>query len=153
MMRSQQGTILLVEDDANDVLLVQRAFRKLNVVHPIQVVNDGEQATAYLLGEGQFANRDQYPFPVLMLLDLKLPRKAGLEVLAWLRSQTTVIRRLPVVVLTSSKQAVDINRAYDLGANSYLVKPGEFEGLLQLVKNVDQYWFNLTEKPEIRTDL
>ena len=148
-MKSSAQTILLVEDDVNDVLLIQRAFRKTNLMNPIHVVEDGEQATAYLMGEGEYSNRDEYPIPSLILLDLKLPRMAGLEVLGWLRDQSNCLKRLPVVVLTSSRQSTDINRAYDLGANSYLVKPGEFDGLLQMVKTLDEYWFIHNEKPEV----
>ena len=84
-----------------------------------------------------------------MLLDLKLPRRSGLEVLAWVR-QESVVKRLPVVVLTSSRESVDVNRAYDLGVNSYLTKPVGFEALLEMVKNVNLYWLVLNEHPEMR---
>lgn len=148
-MNASQAHILLVEDEPNDVFLIQRAFRKANLLNPIQAVSDGEQAIAYLTGQKEFGDRQKYPMPVLILLDLKLPRKTGLEVLAWLREQPAPLKRVPVVVLTSSKQSTDINRAYDLGANSYLVKPVAFEGLLQMVKALDLYWLILNEKPEI----
>ena len=104
---------------------------------------------AYLNGDLQYGDRERYPLPVLLLMDLKMPRKSGLEVLEWLRQQTGGLRRLPVVVLTSSNQSLDINRAYDLGANSYLVKPAGFDSLLELVKNLDMYWLILNEKPEL----
>lgn len=139
--------ILLVEDDPNDVLLMQRALGKAKLVNPLHVVEDGEQALAYLKGEGPYADRALYPLPVLMLLDLKLPRKSGLEVLAWLRQQPG-LKRIPVVVLTSSKEPTDVNRAYDLGSNSYLVKPGGQEELLDLVKALNLYWMIFNEKPE-----
>ncbi len=141
-------TILLVEDDPNDVLLIQRAFRKAKLISPVQVVKDGEAAVAYLTGQGSFADRQRYPMPVLIVLDLKLPRKSGLEVLAWLQQQPG-LKRLPVVVLTTSKEAADINRAYDLGANSYLVKPVAFDALLEMVKTLGLYWLILNEKPNI----
>jgi CheY-like chemotaxis protein len=141
-------TILLVEDDSNDVLLIQRAFRKANLANPIQVMGDGDEAVAYLTGLTSCADQSAYRLPVLMLLDLKLPRKSGMEVLTWLRQQPE-LRRLPVVVLTSSKETSDINRAYDLGANSYLVKPVAFEALLDLVKTLNCYWVTLNERPEI----
>ena len=141
-------TILLVEDDANDVLLIQRAFRNAKLRNPVQVVPHGEEAVAYLAGHGPYADRERYPVPALILLDLKLPRMSGLEVLAWLRQQRG-LRRLPVVMLTSSRERVDINRAYDLGANSYLVKPVAFDALLDMVKTVDRYWMDLNEKPEV----
>jgi CheY-like chemotaxis protein len=141
-------TILYVEDDPNDVLLLQRAFRKADVSCVLQVMADGEQALSYLLGQGQYSDRNQFPFPALVLLDLKLPRKAGLEVLAWLRQQPS-LKRLPVAILTSSRQPVDIALAYDIGVNSYLVKPAEFDDLLAMVKALDVYWLRLNEKPEV----
>jgi DNA-binding response OmpR family regulator len=113
------------------------------------VVEDGEMAVAYLSGQGQYADRNRYPLPALMLLDLKLPRKSGLEVLTWLREQPG-LKRLPVVVLTSSKESVDAGHAYDLGANSYLVKPVGFDTLLEMVKALGMYWFILNEKPDIQ---
>ena len=141
-------TILLVEDNPNDVILIERAFRKANIANPLQRVTDGEQAVAYLAGERPYAERARCPLPVLMLLDLKLPRKSGLEVLEWLRDQPS-LKRLPVIVLTSSKEAVDINRAYELGANSYLVKPMAFDDLLNMIKALNLYWLILNEKPEV----
>jgi len=147
-MTDKLYTILLVEDDPNDVLLIQRAFRKSNVANPIQVVGDGEEAIAYLSGRGPYADRERYPLPVLLLLDLKLPRKSGFEVLEWLRQQPG-LKRLPVAVLTSSAETPDINRAYDLGANSYLVKPVRFEGLLRMVQTLNLYWLIINEKPDL----
>ena len=147
-MNLNQSVILLAEDDPNDVLLIQRAFQKTNIANPLHVVRDGEEAVAYLSGERHYADRDSHPLPVLMLMDLKMPRKSGLEVLEWLRQQPG-LKRLPVVVLTSSNQSPDVNRAYDLGANSYLVKPAGFDSLLDLVKSLDVYWLILNEKPEL----
>jgi CheY-like chemotaxis protein len=147
-MSLREGVILLAEDDPNDVLLIQRAFQRTHLANPVQVVRDGEEALAYLSGQGAFADRERHPLPVLMLMDLKMPRKTGLEVLAWLRQQPG-LKRLPVIVLTSSNQSPDINRAYELGANSYLVKPAGFDSLLELVKNLDMYWLILNEKPEL----
>jgi len=145
---SREYAVLLAEDDANDVLLIQRAFQKTNIANPLRVVRDGEEALAYLSGQEPYADRDRHPLPVLLLLDLKLPRKSGFEVLQWLRQQSS-LKRLPVVVLTSSNQNPDINKAFDLGANSYLVKPGGLDSLLELVKNLDMYWLILNEKPEL----
>ena len=147
-MSSREYAVLLAEDDANDVLLIQRAFQKTNIANPLRVVRDGEEALAYLSGQEPYADRDRHPLPVLLLLDLKLPRKSGFEVLQWLRQQSR-LKRLPVVVLTSSNQNPDINKAFDLGANSYLVKPGGLDSLLELVKNLDMYWLILNEKPEL----
>jgi CheY-like chemotaxis protein len=140
--------ILLVEDSPDDALLIQRAFRKANLANPVQLVRDGEEAVAYLKGIPPFDDRSRFPLPVFMLLDLKLPRRSGLEVLAWVRQESPV-KRLPVVVLTSSRESVDVNRAYDLGVNSYLTKPVGFEALLEMVKNVNLYWLVLNEHPEI----
>ena len=146
-MSNGNRTILLVEDDFNDVILIQRAFRKANLAYPLQVVGNGQAALDYLVGVNDYANREHYPLPVLMLLDLKLPRKSGLEVLAWLRQQT-VLKRLPVVVLTSSRENTDLKQAYDLGANSYLVKPVGFEALLEMVKILNLYWLILNQPPD-----
>lgn len=147
-MKRPLKPILLVEDDANDVFLLRRAFHQANILHPITLVTDGEQATSYLGGQNGFADRIRYPLPALMILDLKLPRKAGVEVLNWLRSQEAPLCRLPVIVLTSSRLSSDVNQAYDAGANSYLVKPGEFSRLLELVKDLDHYWFEFSQPPE-----
>ncbi|MBI3546053.1 MAG: response regulator [Gammaproteobacteria bacterium] len=147
-MHDVRRSVLLVEDDPNDVLLVQRAFRKAGVVASMSVVNDGQAALDYLNGRGVYADRGVYPLPALMLLDLKLPRKSGHEVLEWMRAQPA-LKRVPVVMLTSSKESADINRAYDLGANSYLVKPVAFNDLLSLVKTLDLYWLMLNESPAL----
>jgi len=147
-MSVRDDVILLAEDDPNDVLLIRRAFERNHVANPVQVVRDGEEALAYLSGQAPFADRQRHPLPVLMLMDLKMPRKSGLEVLEWVRQQPG-LKRLPIIVLTSSNQSPDINRAYELGANSYLVKPAGFDSLLDLVKNLDMYWLILNEKPEL----
>jgi CheY-like chemotaxis protein len=140
--------ILLVEDDENDVMLLQRAFRRAAIVNPLQVVRHGDDAVAYLEGTGEFADRRLHPLPVLMLLDLKLPRRTGLEVLQWVKERTGV-KKIPIIVLTSSKNDEDVNRAYELGANSYVVKPVSFETLLELVKSLELYWLVLNERPNV----
>jgi CheY-like chemotaxis protein len=147
-MKAARYPILLVEDDPNDVALIQRAFDNARVANPLCVVGDGEQALGYLRGAGRFADRKAHPLPIMLLLDLKLPRTSGLEVLAWVRSQPD-LKRLPVVVLTSSRQSTDINQAYDLGVNSYLVKPVDFASLVEMVRAVDLYWLLLNEKPSV----
>jgi CheY-like chemotaxis protein len=144
-------TILHVEDDPNDVLLIGRAFRKAVVVAHIQVVNDGDQAVEYLNGDNAYAQREQFPLPALVLLDLKLPRKSGIEVLQWIRSKSN-LRRIPVVMLTSSRQPVDINRAYDLGVNGYLVKPVSFDTLVEMLRTLDSFWLRLNEPPAAARD-
>lgn len=140
--------MLLVEDEPNDVLLIQRAFRKAGVHAPMRVVNDGQAAMDYLAGHGVYADRVAYPLPALVLLDLKLPRKSGHEVLEWLRAQPA-LKRTPVVLLTSSKESMDIDRAYELGANSYLVKPVAFAELLNMARTLDLYWLQLNESPTL----
>lgn len=147
-MNVEYDTILLVEDNPRDVLLIQRAFRKANVAIPLQVVEDGEVAIRYLSGEEPYTDRDRYPLPLLILLDLKLPRKSGAEVLAWLRQQPA-LKRLPVVVLTSSKEYADINHIYDLGGNAYMVKPVAFDNLVEIVKALNLHWIILNEKPQV----
>jgi len=137
-----------VEDNPDDVILIQRAFRKAAIQAPVCVVTDGEQALAYLGGEDKYADRARYPMPACVLLDWKLPRKNGLEVLSWIRSRPE-IRRLPVVVLTSSRENPDIEAAYDAGANSYLLKPVEFETLRELVASLGLYWLVLNVPPEL----
>jgi CheY-like chemotaxis protein len=150
-MTASDLTILLVEDNSTDVMLIQRAFEKAKLANPVHVVSDGDAAVDYLAGSGKYADRAQFPLPILLLLDLKLPRRSGLEVLQWLRGQET-LKRIPVVMLTSSQQERDVNAAYDQGVNSYLVKPVEFDGLLEMLKTVNLYWLMLNEKPRFDGD-
>jgi CheY-like chemotaxis protein len=143
-----QNVLLHVEDDPNDVLLLQRAFRKANAQIAIQAVSDGDKAVAYLSGADEYADREKYPLPTVALLDLKMPRKSGLEVLQWIRNEPK-LRRLVVVVFTSSKHDEDVNKAYDIGANSYLVKPVGFDMLVDVAKMIQQYWVNTNERPHL----
>jgi CheY-like chemotaxis protein len=147
-MNVSNQPILLVEDDENDIMLLQRAFRRAAIINPLQVVRHGDDAVAYLEGTGEFADRVLHPLPVLMLLDLKLPRRTGLEVLQWVKERAGV-KKIPIIVLTSSKNDDDVNRAYELGANSYVVKPVSFETLLELVKSLELYWLVLNERPNV----
>lgn len=140
-------TILLVEDDPNDILLTQRAFMQASLVNPLRIVRDGEEAINYLGGRDAYADRTRYPLPSLVLLDLKLPKKSGLEVLEFLRGQPS-LKRTPVIVLTSSQESSDLQRAYALGANSYLQKPVGFDGLVDMVKAIGIYWVILNQGPE-----
>jgi len=135
-------TILLVEDDPNDVDLLRRAFTKAGVVVCLQVVDDGQKAVDYLAGRGPFADRERHPLPELILLDVKLPRRSGIEVLAWARKQPRLVTT-PVIMLSSSRQAVNISRAYELGANSYLVKPVGFQKLQEVAKAISIYWLEM----------
>lgn len=150
MMDFNDYGILLVEDDSNDILFVQRAFRQANLNNPIRIVKDGDQAVCYLNGDNEYINRDVYPLPALILLDLKLPRRSGLEVLEWIRKQQH-LKRIPVVVLTSSRESLDVDRAYDLGVNSYLVKPVKFESLAKMIEIIDAYWLRLNQYPSLTT--
>jgi CheY-like chemotaxis protein len=127
---------------------MQRAFEKASLTNPVQFVRDGEEAIQYLRGTEKFANRSEYPLPVLVLLDLKLPRIDGFAVLAWIRQQEG-FRNLPIIVLTTSNQLRDVNRAYHLGANSFLVKEIDFQGTVDLVKILREYWLNKALKPEV----
>ena len=145
---SAHFTILHVEDDPNDILLVQRALKKTTAPAIILSVSDGDRALSYLSGSQDYANREKFPFPHLVLLDLKMPRKSGMEVLAWIRDQPA-LKRLLVVVFTSSKHDQDINRAYELGANSYLVKPVGFEELVTTMKEIHHYWGTLNQTASV----
>lgn len=133
--------ILQVEDDANDVFLLQRAFREVAITNPVRVVTDGQMAMDYLAGHGKYANRIEFPLPGLMLLDLKLPHQSGREVLQWVRGQVA-FRRIVVMVLTAGQYAGDIGLAYDLGANAFLLKPQDFSqyvGVARLLKDWLRY--------------
>lgn len=141
-------TILYVDDDENDALLLRHALRCAKLPFKVQVVNDPENASAYLSGQGIYCDRKLYPMPALVLLDLKMPRMNGLEVLEWIRNQP-FLKRLVVVVFTASNQAVEVNRAYEMGANSYLVKPVELESLVEIVKGMAAYWMNLNQSPTV----
>ena len=138
--------ILLAEDDPNDVLLLQRAFHKAGLRERLKIVRDGEQAIEYLAGRGEYCDREQHPLPFMLLLDLKMPGTDGFEVLQWLRSEPT-LKRLLVVVLTSSNLQADVDRAYDLGANSYLVKPVEFDQMVNLILRFEAYWTEINRTP------
>jgi len=142
------GTVLIAEDSSDDFVLFKRALERARFANPIQRVEDGEKAIAYLAGDGSYGDRTLFPMPVLFILDLKMPRRSGLEVLEWMQRHP-VYKKLPVIVLTSSSQHEDVNRAYSLGANSYLVKPGNFEDLIKLGKSMDDYWIGLNYPPEL----
>ncbi len=140
------GLILLIEDLEDDVTLIRNGLRKGRVQNPIHAVRDGEEAIAYLQGEGKFANRDEFPLPALILLDLKLPRFDGFEVLRWIRSQPG-LNGLRVIVLTSSEEIRDVNRAYELGANSFLIKPLDFNQFVATGELINKYWLRTDRAP------
>lgn len=139
-------SILLAEDNEDDVFLLQRAMAKAQLTNPVQVVPDGEQALAYLKGEGIYGDRTKYPFPALLLLDIKMPRMDGLEVLSAVR-RDPLLKRLVVIFLTSSNQQRDINAAFDLNANSYLVKPAGSDRMTSVFETVRAYWLALNQYP------
>jgi CheY-like chemotaxis protein len=139
-------TILQVEDDPNDVLFLQKAMKKAGVANPIQVASDGQEAIDYLKGAGQFADRGKFPFPCLVLLDLKLPYVMGLEVLRWIRKQPGTV--LPVIMLSASAEEADIAASYHLGANGFLSKPSEAGKLDDIVKAIKDFWLTHNTLPQ-----
>jgi CheY-like chemotaxis protein len=140
-------TILQVEDDPNDVYFFQHAMKRLNLPNPIQVVTDGREAVQYLKGAGKFADRQQFPMPDLVLLDLKLPHLMGLDVLQWIRKDARL--DLVVVLLTASAEEVDIATAYHLGANAFLVKPSEARKMVELVRAMADFWLTHNTVPQV----
>lgn len=147
----QDLPILLAEDSDDDIFLMERAFKKAQLTNPLNIVSDGEQALAYLKGEGAYADRDKYPFPALLLLDIKMPRMNGLEVLSAIR-QDPNLRRLVVIFLTASNLEKDVNLAFDLQANSYLVKPSDTDGMVNTLDKVKDYWLRINQYPHCPTE-
>ena len=145
-MLEKAAIILLVEDNRMDVELTLDAFRQAKLVNTIHVVSTGHQALDYLFGRAQYADRKAFPLPNLVLLDLKLPGMDGFEVLRQVKI-TPIIKRIPVIILTSSKEEGDRALCYDNGANSYLVKPVSFEGFLGVVRQIEGYWVSLNVAP------
>lgn len=143
---SKCAEILLVEDSRMDVELTLDAFHEVRLGNRIHVVRDGQEALDYLFGRGRYADRKSHPLPDLVLLDLKLPKVDGHDVLRQLK-QTPRLRRIPVVVLTSSEAEGDRALSYDVGANSYLVKPVSFDGFLDVVQKIGDYWLTLNVGP------
>jgi two-component system, response regulator len=143
---SQAKTILLVEDNRDDEELTLRAFRKSKVLNEVVVVRDGAEALDYLFATGSYAQRDPKAIPAVILLDLKLPKLGGLEVLRRLRAEERT-RRIPVVVLTSSNEEKDILSSYDLGANSFVRKPVDFAQFMDAAQQLGLYWLVMNEAP------
>ncbi|MEY5009044.1 MAG: hypothetical protein RLZZ253_183 [Verrucomicrobiota bacterium] len=140
----ERADILLVEDNPADIELARHAFSRCRVACRFDVVKDGEEALDFLFCRGVYAKRERVEPPRCVLLDLKLPKVDGLEVLRQLK-EAPLLRRVPVIVLSSSSQASDIARSYDLGANSYLVKPLEFGEFTQLASDISRYWLELNQ--------
>lgn len=137
--------ILLVEDNADDVVFMKRAISNSGIREQMGVASDGETAIGWLGGSGKYGDRNRYPLPSLVFLDLKMPGKSGLDVLKWIRSQDG-LNTLLVLILTTSREDRDVDQAYRLGANSFLVKPGDLTGLNDLMDRVKRYWL---ENPQL----
>jgi CheY-like chemotaxis protein len=145
-MTNRNQTVLLIDDDANDRFLIRRSFQRLGIENPLIEVSDGTEAIAYLEGSGVYADRVKYPFPGILLLDLQMPRMDGLQVLEWIRSKLTVAGFL-IVVLSRLDEIRQVNRAYALGANSFLTKPGTEEDLHSLITAFRDYWILKNKAP------
>ena len=148
-MDDTRFTVLLVEDDLNDVFLVKRAFKMAHLPEPLQVVTDGQEAINYLKAEGKYEDRQAYPLPKLIVMDIKMPRRTGFEVLEWVKKGDQPLRRIPIVIVSSSNNPADINRAYELGANAYMVKPVNFKAVEHLFQSITHYWGLECAKPEL----
>jgi CheY-like chemotaxis protein len=140
-------SLLLVEDNEDDAFLMKRSLKAAGVEQPLYVVEDGQQAIDYLSGRGQYSDREKYPLPAFIFLDLKLPFKSGHEVLAWIKKQLE-LSEIIVVILTSSNQPSDLEEAYRLGANSYVVKPPTTEQLVALATAFKNYWLDFNRTSE-----
>ena len=145
----QRVTVVLVEDDPNDATLIKMAFERtageMGLVH----LTDGDAAVTYLAAEGLFEERAHSHTPMLMLLDIKLPRRSGFDVLKWARSQPAPISHLPILMLTSSAETADVDRAFELGATAYIRKPSRTRLLSEMVGDLKNFWVKWTELPEV----
>ncbi len=138
----KKANILLVEDNQMDIILTLDAFKQAKLSNMISVAKNGQEALDYIFGHGKYSDRNEYPMPTLILLDLKMPGIDGFEVLRQIKN-TDYLKRIPVIILTSSRDEGDRALSYDCGANSYLLKPVSFEGFTEVVKKIDDYWFSL----------
>lgn len=138
-MKQGTETVLIIEDEEHDVDFLKRAFQRAGIVNPIQIAVNGEQAIAYLTGEGAYADREKYPYPRLIISDLKMPQMGGLELLRWIHANPRY-RIVPTIVLTSSTSGADVEAAFASGASAYFVKPVGFGDLERLAKVIWDYW-------------
>jgi CheY-like chemotaxis protein len=145
---TEPEVLLLAEDDSDDRLLVKDALEECQWRGELRCVENGEELLDYLLGRGRYKGAVP-PRPGLILLDLNMPRKDGRQALREIKADP-VLRRIPVVILTTSKADTDVNTSYDLGANSFISKPVQFEGLVKVIRLLGQYWFNTVELPAIK---
>ena len=151
-MEVAKQSILVVDDDENDRFFIDLALQKTALPLLVKLTSDGAEAIAYLEGQGKFSDRNQFPLPSLIFVDLKMPRVTGFELLKWLKAQE-VFRRIPAVVISSSGAQQDIDRAYDLGANVYLIKPVSPEQFRQLFNAAGEFFIQLAAKPSVPTKL
>jgi CheY-like chemotaxis protein len=140
-------TFLLVDDSEDSLFLLRAAFEMAQCQHPLQQAHNGEEAIAYLKGEGAYADRDKFPLPAVMLLDLNMPKKNGFEVLTWVRAQPG-LKRLAIIILTASIRPNDVARAFDLGATAFLVKPGNLDNLATMMRCLGE-WVQFNQFPPL----
>lgn len=146
-MPPEGRAILLVEDDPDDRFLLRKAWAEAGIENPLRMLDDGRQACDYLSGAGKYADRTSFPLPLLILLDIKMPGKSGLEVLEWLRGRETT-RRVPVIVMSASTHPKDAAEAYRLGANSFVIKPSSAAELVEFASALKSYWLRFNEFAE-----
>ncbi len=146
-MMTETIDILLVEDNPDDIELTMRALKKGKIGNNIYVARDGEEALDFLLHRGGYSDKKKFPIPGLILLDLNLPKRNGIEILQKIKAEP-ILKRVPVIMLTTSKRDEDIMQSYDLGVNSYIMKPVEFDKFIQTIKNIELYWV-LTNTPPL----
>lgn len=144
--KTEAITILVADDDPEDCMLLKEAFQESRLVNSLRFVSDGQELVDYLYRQGRFGDPAESPRPGLILLDLNMPKKDGREALGEIKSDPD-LRRIPVVILTTSKAEEDIFRSYDLGVNSYVTKPVTFESLVEVVRTLRQYWFGIVQLP------
>ena len=145
---NEQQTILLVDDSENDLFLMHNAFKKAEFNVPLQEVHNGDEAIAYLKGDGPYGDRGKFPLPAVVLLDLNMPIKNGFDVLNWVRTESE-LKRLSIIVLTASMRTEDVERAFDLGANAFLVKPSTLQGLIGMLRCLRD-WLRYSYFPPLR---
>ena len=148
-MAEDRPTLLVVEDSEDDIFFIERIFKQIGARCDLQFVRDGVEAVDYLAGRDKFADRSKYPLPTIILMDLKMPRMNGFEVLEWIQRQPE-IKLIPTVVITSSTLQEDVTRAYRLGANAVMNKPVDKESLTQMLKTFHIYWTDFVEMPEVK---
>ena len=139
-------TILIAEDNEHDVLLLERVLAKLRATHSIQIVGNGAEAIEYLLGIGKYHDRTRYPFPAIIVTDLKMPQTSGFELLQWLRNHAQ-FSSIPTIILSSSGDLHEVKRAYELGANAYLVKPNQLDDLETVLRSTLDFWSRCARPP------